>query len=58
MVACSTLNTEQKAAEQLANKITEQVTIANQASGASDCLPILPIQTLCISNPCQSFNLK
>ncbi|KPH92901.1 hypothetical protein AMS58_20230 [Pseudoalteromonas porphyrae] len=57
-VVYSTLQTPQEKAEQLARQITAQETAENKANGLSDCLPILPIQALCIAQRCQSFDLK
>lgn len=54
----SALNTEQEAAEQLAQQVTEQEALENQASGASDCSPVLPVQALCINQQCQAFEIK
>jgi len=54
----SALNTEQEAAEQLAQQVTEQEALENQASGASDCSPVLPVQALCINQKCQAFEIK
>jgi hypothetical protein len=57
-VVYSNLNTEQETAELLAQQITEQETRQNQASGASDCSPVLPVQALCIDKQCQAFEIK
>ncbi|NMM42527.1 hypothetical protein [Pseudoalteromonas arctica] len=57
-VVYSTLHTQQENAEQLADQITEQETADNQTNGLTDCLPVLPVQALCIDQQCQSFELK
>lgn len=57
-VIYSTLNTEQAQAELLAQQVTEQEILANKSNGASDCLPVLPVQALCIDQQCQPFEIK
>lgn len=57
-VVYSNLNTEQEAVEQLAQQVTQQEKLANQANGSSDCSPVLPVQALCINKQCQAFEIK
>ena len=57
-VVYSTLHTQQENAEQLAVQITQQETADNKTNGLNDCLPVLPVQALCIDQQCQSFELK
>lgn len=54
----STLNTSQEEAEQLAQQITKQEKIQNKAQGLTDCSPVLEVQSLCINQQCQSFDIK
>ncbi|MBB1387419.1 hypothetical protein H5119_18090 [Pseudoalteromonas sp. SG45-5] len=54
----STLNTSQEEAEQLAQQITKQESIQNKAQGLTDCSPVLEVQSLCINQQCQSFDIK
>ncbi|WP_283709829.1 hypothetical protein [Pseudoalteromonas prydzensis] len=57
-VVYSTLNTGQEKAEQLAQQINALEAENNKRNGLTDCLPVLPVQALCISQTCQSFELK
>ncbi|MEH6397092.1 hypothetical protein [Pseudoalteromonas sp.] len=57
-VVYSTLNTEQEKAEQLAQQINVLEAENNKSNGLTDCLPVLPVQALCINQTCQSFDLK
>lgn len=57
-VVYSTLNTEQERAEQLAQQINALEAENNKSNGLTDCLPVLPVQALCINQTCQSFDLK
>ena len=57
-VVYSTLNTEQEKAEQLAQQINVLEADNNKNKGLTDCLPVLPVQALCINQTCQSFELK
>ena len=57
-VVYSTLNTEQEKVEQLAQQINALEADNNKSNGLTDCLPVLPVQALCISQTCQSFELK
>ncbi|MBH0058044.1 hypothetical protein I6F65_13850 [Pseudoalteromonas sp. SWXJZ94C] len=54
----STLNTSQEKADQIAQQITKQEEIQNKAQGLTDCLPVLEVQSLCIKQQCQSFDIK
>ncbi|HEA17687.1 MAG TPA: hypothetical protein ENH88_14850 [Pseudoalteromonas prydzensis] len=54
----STLNTEQEKAEQLAQQINALEADNNKSNGLTDCLPVLPVQALCINQTCQAFDLK
>ncbi|MGS0498304.1 hypothetical protein CWB85_18205 [Pseudoalteromonas sp. S1727] len=57
-VVYSTLNTEQEKAEQLAQQTNLLEADNNKTNGLTDCLPVLPVQALCIDKTCQSFELK
>lgn len=57
-VVYSTLNTEQEKVEQLAQQINALEAENNKRNGLTDCLPVLPVQALCISQTCQSFEPK
>lgn len=57
-VVYSTLSTEQERAEQLAQQINVLEAENNKSNGLTDCLPVLPVQALCINQTCQSFDLK
>lgn len=57
-VIYSTLNTTQEAVEQQAAQVTKQEQLANENGTANDCLPVLPVQALCIDKQCQSFDIK
>ena len=57
-VVYSTLNTEQEKAELLAQQVSILEADNNKTNGLTDCLPVLPIQALCINQTCQSFDLK
>jgi hypothetical protein len=57
-IVYSTLSTAQEKAEQIAQKITQQEEVQNNAKGLTDCLPVLEVQSLCIDQQCQSFDIK
>ncbi|ATC80672.1 MULTISPECIES: hypothetical protein [Pseudoalteromonas] len=57
-VVYSTLNTSQEHAEEVAQKITQQQKAQNKAQGLTDCSPVLEVQTLCINQQCQAFDIK
>jgi len=57
-VVYSTLNTAQEKAEQLAEQITAVERSSGQALTVNDCSPVLPVQSLCISQQCQAIEIK
>ncbi|WP_457934274.1 hypothetical protein LOS73_21195 [Pseudoalteromonas sp. SCSIO 43210] len=57
-VVYSTLNTPQEKAENIAQLITKQEKIKNAAQGLTNCSPVLEVQSLCINQQCQSFDIK
>ncbi|WP_282132007.1 hypothetical protein [Pseudoalteromonas aliena] len=57
-VVYSTLNALQKKAENIAAQITQQEETQNKEKGLTDCLPVLQVQSLCINQQCQSFDIK
>ncbi|MEZ7277852.1 hypothetical protein [Pseudoalteromonas sp. 68 DY56-GL68] len=57
-VVYSTLNTAQEQAEQLAERITMAEKNAEQSLTVNDCSPVLPVQSLCISQQCQAIEIK
>lgn len=57
-VVYSTLNTSQERAEQVAQQITDEQKAKNKAQGLTDCSPVLEVQSLCINQQCQSFDIK
>jgi len=57
-VVYSTLNTEQEKVEQLTQQINALEADNNKSNGLTDCLPVIPVQALCINQTCQSFDLK
>jgi len=54
----STLNTQQEQAEQIAQQITAQESTLNKAQGLTDCPSVLEVQSLCINQQCQPFEIK
>ena len=57
-VVYSTLNNTQEQAEQLAERITAAEKSSDQALTVNDCSPVLPVQSLCISQQCQAIEIK
>ena len=57
-VVYSTLNNAQEQAEQLAEQITAVERSSGQALTVTDCSPVLPVQSLCISQQCQAIEIK
>ncbi|WP_372762272.1 hypothetical protein [Pseudoalteromonas sp.] len=57
-VVYSTLNSPQERAEQIAQQITKKQQAQNSIEGLTDCLPVLEVQSLCIDQQCQAFEIK
>lgn len=57
-VIYSTMHTSQEKAEQLALQIAQQEHIKNTALKATHCFNITEIQSLCIDQQCQLFNIR
>ena len=57
-VVYSTLNNTQEQAEQLAERITAAEKSSDQALTVNDCSPVLPVQSLCISQQCQAIEIR
>ncbi len=57
-VVYSTLNTPQEQAEQLAEQIISLEKDSEQPLSVNDCSPVLPVQSLCISEQCQAIEIK
>jgi outer membrane murein-binding lipoprotein Lpp len=55
-VVYSTLNTKQDDAEAIAKKIT--TVEKSQNTTLAECLPVLPIQSLCLAKQCQAIDIK